>query len=83
MIAPDKVKHFIVGYLISAIIVAIYPCIAGVFTALFLGFFAGLIWEIMQKINIVHGKPDIKDAYATMIGSIAGVLPVILLLIFK
>ena len=81
MIPIDKIKHFIAGYLISAIIVAIYPSIAGVFTALFMGFIAGLIWETLQKFNIIHGIPSIKDAYATMIGTIAGVLPVLLMII--
>ena len=81
MIAIDKIKHFVVGYLISMIISAVYPSIAGVITAMVIGFFAGVLWEVMQAVDIVDGFADITDAYATMIGTIAGFLPVLLMII--
>lgn len=81
MVAKDKIKHFIVGFLISGIITAIYSSMSGVLTALAVSFFAGIFWEVAQKIKIVRGHADIMDAYATILGGIFGVIPISVMLI--
>ena len=74
----DKIKHFIIGMLITTICVILLNGQTGAVIGLFVTAIIGGMWELLQK-KWIKGHCSVKDFYATLSGGVVILIIVIIL----